>query len=83
MGYPSLKKSFSSNALASKYALNNIDDFEKIGKKRKYVFKILFSIVKNIDVDDVLYDLYQTEGPLAGNISFKSFRRLRSEGQGQ
>ena len=58
------KKSFSSNALASRYLLNNIDEFEKIEKNGN----IFFDPIKNIDFDDLLYDMYQTEGPLAGYI---------------
>ena len=52
-------------------------------KKMEFFSKILFLALGNIDLDDVLYDLYRTKGPLVGYISFKNFKRIREERQGQ
>lgn len=52
-------------------------------RKIEFFSKIPFLTLGNIDLDDVLCDLYRTKGPLVDYISFKIFKRIREERQGQ
>jgi hypothetical protein len=82
MGYPPVKKIFFFNALIPRYTIHNIDDFEKI-EKIEFFPQIPFLTLGNIDLDDLLCDLYRTKGPLVNYISFKIFKRIREGRQGQ
>ncbi len=82
MGYPPVKKNLFFNALVPRYTIHIVDDFEKL-RKMEFFSKIFFLTLGNIDLDDVLCDLYRTKGPLVDYISFKNFKRIREERQGQ
>ena len=56
--------------------------WEKL-KKIEIFSKTRFLTVDNLDLDDVLCDFYWPKSPLASDISFKNFKRVGEERQGQ